>query len=121
MSVFNDSDEDDDHNDNNRANFESHNSPLTEAEIRAVFSPPQFRLDTETGPGKDHNDDDNDENDHINLMILISVSSSGFSAQLCLLYYILLYEDIRQTNSSNKTPPRHQSYSVQLLNDLPLK
>ena len=31
---------------NSRANIESHNSPLTEAEIRAVFSPPQFTLDT---------------------------------------------------------------------------
>ena len=87
-----------------RTNIESHNEPLTEAEIRAVFSAPQFRLDTVDGP----------------------VSSSGFAAQLCILYYILLYEDIRQQAAStgstgSKLAQKHRSYSVQLLNDLPLK
>ena len=84
---------------NSRANIESHNEPFTETEIRAVFSPPQFRMDTVTGP----------------------VSSSGLAAQLCILYYILLFEDIRLTAASGKSPPRHRSYSAQLLNDLPLK
>ena len=84
---------------NSRANIESHHEPLTEAEIRAVFSPPQLTLDTVTGP----------------------VSSSGFTAQLCILHYILLYEDIRLQAAQGKSPPRHQSYSVQLLNDLPIK
>ena len=84
-----------------RTNIESHNEPLTEAEIRAVFSAPHFTLDTVTGP----------------------VSSSGFAAQLCILYYILLYEDIRQQtgSSGSKVAAKHQSYSVQLLTDLPLK
>ena len=86
-----------------RAGAECHNEPLTESEIKAVFSPPMFNLGSETGP----------------------VSSSGFAAQLCILYYILLYEDSRLTASSGKPHhhalPKSQKYSQELLNDLPIK
>jgi len=77
------------------------NEPLSEAEIRSVFSPPMFSLDT-TG----------------------EVSSSGYTAQLCILYYILLYEDTRlsipTTTSRQPAPPRPR-YSAELLAELPLK
>ena len=97
---------------NSRTHIESHNEPLTEAEIRAVFSPPHFRLDTDKVSGAGGAQ---------------AVSSSGFAAQLCILYYILLYEDIRQQQQAGPTSSKlgqqkqHQSYSVQLLTDLPLK
>jgi len=75
------------------------NEPLTEAEIRSVFSPPMFSLDT-TG----------------------QVSSSGYTAQLCILYYILLYEDTRLSLPPTRQPntPRPR-YSAELLAELPLK
>jgi len=77
------------------------NEPLSEAEIRSVFSPPMFGLDTAG-----------------------QVSSSGYTAQLCILYYILLYEDTRLSLPSQTArqpvPPRPR-YSAELLAELPLK
>eukprot|EP00092_Neocalanus_flemingeri_P019401 GFUD01021015.1.p1 GENE.GFUD01021015.1~~GFUD01021015.1.p1 ORF type:complete len:1102 (+),score=357.95 GFUD01021015.1:297-3602(+) len=78
------------------------NEPLSEAEIRSVFSPPLFSLDTSG-----------------------QVSSSGYTAQLCILYYILLYEDTRLSLppvSTTRQPalPRPR-YSAELLAELPLK
>ena len=48
------------------------NEPLAEGVVRSVFSPLHFSLSSEG-----------------------AVSSSGYAAQLCILYYILLYEDTR--------------------------
>ena len=76
-----------------RAGAECHNEPLTEAEIQTVFSPPMFDLASETG----------------------AVSSSGYTAQLCILYYILLYEDTRLTTTTTRQQtvamPRPHKYS----------
>ena len=91
----------------NRAGIECHNEPLTEAEVREVFSEPMLRLSAE--------DSEN------------AVSSSGYTAQLCVLYYILLYEDTRLTASTNSqrqtglSAPKPHRYSQDLLNDLPIK
>jgi len=76
------------------------NEPLTEAEVRSVFQPPHFSLDS---PGQ--------------------VSSSGYTAQLAILYYILLYEDTRLSSGRNLAPGRSAPlrYSADLLADLPLK
>ena len=55
------------------------------------------------------------------------MSSSGYTAQLCVLYYILLYEDTRLAASTNSqrqpglTAPKPHRYSQDLLNDLPIK
>ena len=57
-----------------RAGAECHNEPLEEEEVRQVFSAPLFS--TDTGPGD-------------------QVSSSGYVTQLCLLFYVLLYEEVR--------------------------
>ena len=76
-----------------RAGAECHNEPLTEAEIQTVFSPPMFDLASETG----------------------AVSSSGYTAQLCILYYILLYEDTRLTTTNTRQQtvamPKPHKYS----------
>ena len=86
-----------------RAGAECHNEPLTEAEIQTVFSPPMFDLASETG----------------------AVSSSGYTAQLCILYYILLYEDTRLTTTNTRQQtvamPKPHKYSQDLLNNLPIK
>lgn len=85
-----------------RSNMTDHlNEPLTEQEVRSVFSPPMFCL---TSPR--------------------DVSPSNYTAQLCILYYILLYEDTRLTNSrtlSQGTRPLPLRYSADLLAELPLK
>ena len=86
----------------NRAGLECHNEPLTEAEVSRVFSEPMLRLDAEDG----------------------SVSSSGYTAQLCVLYYILLYEDTRLTATTSRqgqTALKPHRYSQDLLNNLPIK
>lgn len=44
-------------------------------------------------------------------------TGDALAAQLLMLYYILLYEDVRRSNTSN-TPHR---YSADLLSELPLK
>jgi len=84
-----------------RATTDHLNEPLSESEIRSVFSPPMFSLDRSG-----------------------QVSSSGYTAQLCILYYILLYEDIRlslpPTSSRQPSLPRAR-YSAELLSELPLK
>ena len=86
----------------NRAGLECHNEPLTEAEVSRVFSEPMLRLNAEDG----------------------RVSSSGYTAQLCVLYYILLYEDTRLASTNSRqglTAPKPHRYSQDLLNDLPIK
>ena len=86
----------------NRAGLECHNEPLTEAEVARVFSEPMLRLNAEDG----------------------RVSSSGYTAQLCVLYYILLYEDTRLASTNSRqglTAPKPHRYSQDLLNDLPIK
>jgi len=101
-----------------RSGVECHNDPLTEAEIRAVFAPPLFNLDSVTN---------NKAASGLQLSTnQRAVSSSGYSAQLCILYYILLYEDTRLVTSHNRqvqtsSMPRHHRYSQELLNDLPIK
>jgi len=97
-----------------RSGVECHNDPLTEAEIRAVFAPPRFNLDSATNQKAAFGLSANQR----------AVSSSGYSAQLCILYYILLYEDTRLVTCNNRqaqTLPRHHRYSQELLNDLPIK
>ena len=83
-----------------RSNQHEHlNEPLSEAEVRSVFSPPHFSLDSGG-----------------------QVSSSGYTAQLAILYYILLYEDSRLTcarSGPTRVPPLR--YSSDLLASLPLK
>ena len=51
------------------------------------------------------------------------MSSSGYTAQLAILYYILLYEDTRLSSGRNLPPGRSAPlrYSAELLADLPLK
>jgi len=77
------------------------NEPLSESEIRSVFSPPMFSLDTEG-----------------------QVSSSGYTTQLCILYYILLYEDTRLSSlpstSTRQANSQRLRYSAELLAELPL-
>lgn len=87
----------------NRTNLHEHlNEPLSESEVRSVFAPPHFSLDSKG-----------------------QVSSSGYTAQLCILYYILLYEDTRLSNSRTLTSipgrPAPLRYSAELLAELPLK
>jgi len=76
------------------------NEPLTEAEVRSVFQPPHFSLDSAG-----------------------QVSSSGYTAQLAILYYILLYEDTRLSSGRNVAQgrPAPLRYSADLLAELPLK
>jgi integrator complex subunit 2 len=84
-----------------RSNQHEHlNEPLSEAEVRSVFAPPHFSLDSAG-----------------------HVSSSGYTAQLCILYYILLYEDTRLSGAGRPGPgrPAPLRYSAELLAELPLK
>jgi len=83
-----------------RAAADLTNEPLTETEVRAVFRPPQFCLQADQGG---------------------PVSSSGFTTQLCMLYYVLLYEDSRlgSARPGCRAPPAR--YTADLLADLPVK
>jgi len=76
------------------------NEPLTEAEVRSVFQPPHFSLDSAG-----------------------QVSTSGYTAQLAILYYILLYEDTRLSSgrAAVQGRPAPLRYSADLLAELPLK
>merc|ERR1712130_756811 len=76
------------------------NEPLTEAEVRSVFQQPHFSLDSAG-----------------------QVSTSGYTAQLAILYYILLYEDTRLSSgrSTVQGRPAPLRYSADLLAELPLK
>jgi len=75
------------------------NEPLSEEEVRAVFQPPHFNLAA---------------------LKETEVSSSGYTAQLCMLLYVLLYEDLRLSIPKAGTPAS-ASYSPELLGELPIK
>jgi len=113
-----------------RAAYTEHlNEPLTEAEIRQVFSKNVFFTASPTyrTPHR-HSRSSTPASPHQNRSSRSRTPQTldpgdALAAQLLMLYYILLYEDVRLSNMrnvsvTNRTPHR---YSADLLSELPLK
>ncbi|XP_044738623.1 integrator complex subunit 2 isoform X2 [Chrysoperla carnea] len=85
------------------------NEPMSESEIRHVFQNSRIYSITEM------------DADLRNIEDMSSLKPS-LTAQLLLLYYLLLYEDVRLTNAHNLSHERKvKIYSTEFLSELPIK
>lgn len=95
-----------------KAPLEHTNQPLAEDEIRRVFQNSVFgnQFDAKSDLGG-------------LLPVGTSTSTSSLTSQLLLLYYLLLYEDIRLANMHSHflAGRKIKSYSAEFLSELPIK
>ncbi|KAL7289015.1 hypothetical protein TKK_0016972 [Trichogramma kaykai] len=99
---------------------EQTNKPITEEEIKRVFQNSDFGLDFDMKKTKRLSELNNENSDSI---ILDSKTKPSLTSQLLLLYYLLLYEDVRLANM-NIFINQHRkvkAYSTEFLSELPIK
>ncbi|XP_015518272.1 integrator complex subunit 2 isoform X1 [Neodiprion virginianus] len=93
------------------------NKPITEDEIRRVFQNSVFGANFD--PKKSVLNIADMENDYMD----VDTSKPSLTSQLLLLYYLLLYEDVRLSNMHNfiSQGKKVKSYSTEFLSELPIK
>lgn len=101
----------------NKSASEHINKPITEDEIRRVFQNSVFGANFDAKKSVFHmSDPDVDMTDAGNV-------KPSLTSQLLLLYYLLLYEDVRLSNMHNfiSQGRKVKSYSTEFLSELPIK
>ncbi|KAI5641541.1 integrator complex subunit 2 domain-containing protein [Phthorimaea operculella] len=104
---------------NNKGTNEYVNKPITEEEIRKVFRNSIFgaNFDVKNKPFTPMEVDNGESSDEINL------EKPTLASQLLLIYYLLLYEDVRLANAATllANGRKVKSYSAAFLSELPIK
>ncbi|KAJ2953568.1 hypothetical protein O0L34_g1170 [Tuta absoluta] len=104
---------------NNKGSNEYVNKPITEEEIRKVFRNSIFgaNFDVKNKPFTPMEVDNGESSDEINL------EKPTLASQLLLIYYLLLYEDVRLSNAATllANGRKVKSYSAAFLSELPIK
>ena len=101
----------------NNKTTEHTNRPITEAEIRKIFQNSVFGANFDTKKNVlSIMDTDIECHD-------VDTSKPSLTSQLLLLYYLLLYEDVRLSNMHNfiSQGRKVKSYSTEFLSELPIK
>ncbi|XP_014358467.2 integrator complex subunit 2 [Papilio machaon] len=104
---------------NNKGNSEYVNKPITEEEIRKVFRNSIFGVNfDQQNKGFSPMEIDNGESS-----VDIRIEKPTLASQLLLIYYLLLYEDIRLSNTATliANGRKIKSYSAAFLSELPIK
>lgn len=103
---------------NNKSTNEYVNKPITEEEIRKVFRNSIFGANFDSKNKLFSTDIENEESP-----VDIHIEKPTLASQLLLLYYLLLYEDIRLTNAPALivSGRKIKSYSAGFLSELPIK
>lgn len=103
---------------NNKGTNEYFNKPITEEEIRRVFRNSIFgvNFDSQNKPFTPMETDGESS-------IEINIEKPTLASQLLLIYYLLLYEDVRLANSATliANGRKIKSYSSAFLSELPIK
>ncbi|XP_050360472.1 integrator complex subunit 2 [Nymphalis io] len=103
---------------NNKGTNEYFNKPITEEEIRRVFRNSIFGVNFDS-----HNKQFTPMETDGELSVEINIEKPTLASQLLLIYYLLLYEDVRLANSATliANGRRIKSYSTAFLSELPIK
>ncbi|XP_046961071.1 integrator complex subunit 2 [Vanessa cardui] len=103
---------------NNKGTNEYFNKPITEEEIRRVFRNSIFGVNFDS-----HNKNFTPMETDGESLAEINIEKPTLASQLLLIYYLLLYEDVRLANSATliANGRRIKSYSTAFLSELPIK
>ncbi|CAG5021643.1 unnamed protein product [Parnassius apollo] len=105
---------------NNKGANEYVNKPITEEEIRKVFRNSIFGVNFDSQTSKPFSPM---ETDSAESSVDIQIEKPTLASQLLLIYYLLLYEDVRLSNTATliANGRKIKSYSAAFLSELPIK